>query len=282
LDSGRGRKLEQVGPYLLDRQAPQALWAPRLPEDAWRKADAIHHRSDKGGGHWEARRTLPEEWPIAIAGLTIRVRPTPFGHLGLFAEQGNQWSWLREQVSVGTAQGEVRVLNLFAYTGIATLSCASAGASVCHVDAAHGVVAWARENAVSSGLADRPLRWIVDDALRFCTREARRERTYHGIILDPPTFGRGSRKETWRIEDDLPVLLQACAALLDERPLFCLLSCHTPGMTPIVLHNMLADAWSLDDWDVQGQEMTIRDEGGRLLPAGSIIRTRRAAAEPTL
>ena len=274
LDSGEGRKLEQIGPYVVDRQAPHAFW-PKRHESLWRDADGVHHRSDKGGGHWEMRRQLPESWHLRIAGLKIVVKPTPFGHVGLFPEQGPSWSWMQERVAARIAQGgeAPRVLNLFGYTGIASLACAVAGAEVCHVDSAKGIVDWARENQRLSGLEDRSVRWIVDDAVGFCRREMRRERRYDGIIMDPPTYGRGSKKETWKIEEDLPLLLATCGELLTATPLFFHLSCHTPGWTGTTLRNVLASRIPKGDgWSYDPGEMTIPEEDGRLLPSGTVVR----------
>lgn len=276
LDTGDGRKLERVGPFLVDRQAPHAFW-PKRDADAWRKVDAIHHRSEKGGGHWEMRKPMPESWIIGLAGLRVRIKPTPFGHLGLFAEQGASWKWMADRIAERVADGRrPRVLNLFGYTGLASLACARAGAEVCHVDAARGVVEWARDNQRLSGLEDRSIRWIVDDAVAFCRRELRRERRYDGIIMDPPTYGRGSRKETWRIEVDLPPLLDTCAELLSGSPLFFHLSCHTPGWTGTTLRNVLAAHLpDGESWGYEAGEMGIPEEGGRMLPSGTVVRATR-------
>jgi len=272
LDSGDGRKLEQVGPYRLDRQAPHAFWRRSDPA-AWSDVHGVHHRSDTGGGRWSTRHHMPEQWAVDVAGLRALMKPTPFGHIGMFAEQQDNWEWMRARVRDRVAAGErPQVLNLFGYTGLASLSCAAEGASVCHVDAARGVVDWARENASLSGLEDRPVRWIVDDALGFCRRELRRDRRYHGIILDPPTYGRGNRKEPWKIEDDLHDLLSACGELLDSEPLFVHLSCHTPGWTPGVLRNVLEPHLPEGPWELDGREMGIQEATGRTLPAGSAIR----------
>lgn len=272
LDSGEGRKLEQVGPYRLDRQAPHAFWERRRA-DAWKDVHAVHHRSDKGGGHWSTRAALPESWEVDLAGLRVLVKPTPFGHVGLFAEQQASWKWMRERIAERVAAGTTpAVLNLFGYTGIASLSCAAEGATVCHVDAARGVVDWARENALLSGLQDRPIRWIVEDALAFCRRELRRDRRYHAIVLDPPTYGRGAKKEKWKIEEDLAELLGLCVDLLDQEPLFLHLSCHTPGWSPGVLKNVVHRVAPEASWAADACEMEIAEATGRALPSGAVVR----------
>jgi len=274
LDSGDGRKLEQVGEILLDRHAPQATWPQQLVPERWQEAAAIHHRSDRGGGHWEMRQDLPASWCVDVADdLVVNVKPTPFGHVGLFPEQAFQWAWLREIVAGRVAAGSApRILNLFGYTGIASLSCAAAGAEVCHVDAARGIVDWARTNARTSGLENRPIRWIVDDAVAFVRREVRRDRTYDGIVLDPPTYGRGSRKETWHIESDLLGLLDLCARLLSDDPLLFVVSTHTPGYTRIVLENLVSASFPERQWNMEGGEMSLSEDGGRRLPSGHVLR----------
>lgn len=274
LDSGGGRKLERVGGFVLDRQAAQAFWAPRLPESSWKAADAIHHRGEHGGGRWEFRRKLPEEWSVSVGGLELAVRPTAFGHLGLFVEHAMHWAWMAESIGHWSRQAEPpSVLNLFAYTGGATLACARAGATLCHVDAARGIVDWARENARRNRLQDHPIRWIVEDCTAFLEREVRRGRRYQALILDPPSFGRGARKELWKIEDHLPSLLDLCGRVLVERPHFVLLSAHSPGFTPVVLGNLLAAEWP-DRGPVESGEMVIAGEDGRPLPSGAFARFR--------
>ena len=273
LDSGNGRKLEQVGPYVLDRQAPQALWSPTQPRSRWRSADGLHHRSTEGGGHWEWSRQMPESWVIEIEELKVQARPTPFGHIGVFAEQAAQWAWMRRRISERVKDGsEVRILNLFAYTGLASLACAQAGAAVCHVDAAHGVVSWARENAELNGLSSAPIRWIVDDCRTFVEREVKRGRTYDGLMMDPPTFGRGAKRQVWKIEQHLHPLLRSCSKLLSEKPLFWILSSHTPGYTPLSLTNILRPYVNENPAILEPEEMVTEDESGSLLPAGAVVR----------
>ncbi len=238
LDSGRGGKLERFGRFVLARPCAQAVWKPRLPPAAWDRADAFFDRED--GNRWHNRGALPESWTVALDGLRFRLSSTDFGHLGLFPEQRAQWRWIRK--ALFAAPAAPAVLNLFAYSGGSTLAAAHAGASVCHLDASRGMVEWARANADLNGLSDRPIRWIVEDAHKFLVREIRRGRRYHGIVLDPPTFGRGLRGEMYRIERDLPETLAHCRALLDPAPSFVLLSAHTPGFSPVILENVLRQA----------------------------------------
>jgi 23S rRNA (cytosine1962-C5)-methyltransferase len=276
IDSGDGRKLEQVGPHLLVRPAAQAVWHPRLPKGRWKAADAVFVREGEGEMSWTVNtKQLPDQWAIQVGGSTFRIKTTGFGHLGLFAEQQDNWEWIREQVAeLATAKSKKpAVLNMFAYTGGSTLAALSAGAEVTHLDASRGIVDWARENAGLSGLADAPCRWMVDDVRKFVLRELRRERVYDGIILDPPSFGRGSKGQVWKIEEHLAPLLADCRALMGKvaKTGFVLLSAHTPGFSPIALLNMLADA--MPDGKMECGEMTIAEtEGGRLLPSGTWAR----------
>lgn len=270
LDSGWESKLERVGPYLLVRPSPQAVWSPSLPEKEWQDADAVYIRSSTGGGNWEFKRHLPERWKIEYRGLKFLIKPTGFGHLGVFPEHGDSWDWIEERIR--GAKGPVSVLNLFAYTGGATMAAARAGATVCHLDASKGVVDWAREDATLSGLSDRPVRWIVDDVVKFVQKEIRRGKTYEAIILDPPSFGRGANGEIWKIEDDLLKFLLDCRKLLSEKPLFIHLSCHSPGFTPLVLQNLLAEMLKDKYGVLSNGEMVIPEISGRLLPSGAYAR----------
>jgi 23S rRNA (cytosine1962-C5)-methyltransferase len=271
LDSGMGNKLERVGPYLLVRPSPQAVWSPSLSEERWKEADAVYIRSSTGGGKWEFKRRLPEKWEIEYGDHRFLVKPTGFGHLGIFPEQRESWEWISGKVKA--AKREITVLNLFAYTGGSTLAVASEGASVCHVDASKGVVDWARENAARSGLSGQSVRWIVDDAKKFIGKEIRRDKRYDAIILDPPSFGRGAKGEVWKIEDDLTKLLHTCSELLSDDPLFVLLSCHSPGFTPLVLQNILAEMIKKIKGKLSYAEMTITEaESSRPLPCGSYAR----------
>ncbi|TVR48477.1 MAG: SAM-dependent methyltransferase [Puniceicoccaceae bacterium] len=235
LDCGDGLKKERWGEVILVRPDPQAIWPPENAD--WKPWDAFYHRSSRGGGRWEFARSLPEHWVIRRGPLAFRVRPTGFKHTGLFPEQAVNWDWF--SALIRGAGRPVSVLNLFGYTGGATIAAAAAGASVCHVDAAKGMVAWCRDNATESGLADAPIRTIVDDCLKFVEREARRERRYDAVIMDPPSFGRGRQGEVWQIESHLWPLLQACRGLLSDRPLFFLINAYTAGLSPVILANLL-------------------------------------------
>lgn len=236
LDSGSGRKLERFGKYVLARPCSQALWRPTLDKSAWDRADASFDRED--GNRWHGRVNLPKEWTIETAGVKFRLGGTDFGHLGIFPEQRAQWKWIRR--TVAEAGRSVSALNLFAYSGGSTMAAALGGAEVCHLDASKGMVEWARGNARLNALKDHPIRWIVDDAVKFMKREVRRGRRYDAIILDPPTFGRGALGETYKIERDLGETLGLVKDLLSDKPLFLLFSSHTPGLSPIVAENILS------------------------------------------
>lgn len=275
LDSGNQRKLERVGPYLLVRHSPQALWTPRLTPEEWNRADGIFHRESDGGGNWEWRTKVKREFPVLYSGLSLQLKLTNFGHMGLFPEQAENWEWMRSAIRTRLAETgdrNLHVLNLFGYTGGSTLACSQAGAHVVHLDAAKGVVDWARVNARSSNLDERPIRWIVDDAMKFLKREERRGARYQGIVLDPPSFGRGPQGEVFKIEDDIIPLLEACANVLDHDALFVLYSCHTPGFTPLTMQNQLRQVLGKRKGVIEGGEMTVREPDGRPLPSGSWAR----------
>lgn len=238
IDTGDGERLERWGRYILRRPDPQVIWPATLGKKTWDDVHGHYRRSSSGGGQWSFHKELPERWVINYGVLKFYIRPTGFKHTGLFPEQAVNWDWLAKLIKTRT--DPVRVLNLFAYTGGATIAAASAGAEVCHVDAAKGMVTWARENAALSGLAERPIRWLIDDALKFVNREKRRGRLYQGIIMDPPSFGRGPNGEVWKIEDELFGLTEACAQVLAEDALFFLINSYTTGLAPGVLNNILA------------------------------------------
>lgn len=271
LDSGHGAKLEQVGPYRLVRPAPQALWRPSVPAEVWDTSAATYQRHSSGGGTWTYRHRLPDAWAITYGGLTLQIKLTDFGHLGFFAEHAPHWHWVQQ--AIRAAGRPIRLLNAFAYTGGTSLAAAVAGAQVVHLDAAAGIVAWARENAALSGLTETPIRWVVEDVSKFLTREARRGHTYDAIILDPPSFGRGSKGEVWKLERDLPALLELCQQVLSPEPLCVLLSAHTPGVTPLVLQHLLADMLGTRSGNLTSLEMRVPGaEGARLLPSGALAR----------
>ena len=268
LDVGGGEKLERWGEVLLRRPDPQVIWPAERPE-AWKKAHAHYHRSQSGGGQWEMLKKIPESWTISYGPLRFLVRPTGFKHTGLFPEQAANWDWMSGLIR--EAGRPVQMLNLFAYTGGATMACLQAGAKVCHVDAAKGMVQWAKENAALSGLADRPARYIVDDALKFVQREQRRGHAYDGILMDPPSYGRGPDGQVWKLEDEVYGLVEECAKLLSDRPLFFLLNAYTTGLQPAVLRNLLQRAVvSRHGGAVDAQELCLPVEGSSMvLPCGA-------------
>ncbi len=239
LDSGHGAKLERFGKVVLARPCAQAIWEPQKPA-LWDQANASFDRVD--GLNWKGREALPPQWNVTLNGIRMKLSTTDFGHLGVFPETRSLWDWItRTLIDQAAHQKRVlSVLNLFAYSGGATLAAAKAGAQVCHLDASKGMVDWARENAALNGLQEAPIRWIVDDVLKFLSREVTRGRKYDAIILDPPSFGRGAKGELYKIEKDLMTTLQGCKAVLSESPSFVLLTSHTPGLSPLVLNNLLS------------------------------------------
>ncbi len=236
LDASGGEKLERWGKYFLVRPDPQVIWATPRADPRWRSRDARYVRSAAGGGHW-TENSLPARWQIRYGDLTFQIKPMNFKHTGVFPEQAANWDFIRARVAA--AGRKLRVLNLFAYTGAATLAAAAAGAEVCHVDAAKGMVAWARENAKASGLEDAPVRWIVDDCAKFLQREIRRGRRYDAIIMDPPSYGRGPSGEVWKLEKDLYPFLELAARALSDEPDFLILNSYTTGLAPSVLTCLL-------------------------------------------
>lgn len=238
LDTGNGERLECWGKYILRRPDPQVIWPATSNSDVWENYHAYYHRSSNGGGSWEIRSHLPERWIIHYQDLAFYVKPMGFKHTGIFPEQAVNWVWLHEQIKLHS--GQARVLNLFAYTGGATIASARAGAAVCHVDAAKGMVAWAKENLLLSGMADRPVRFIVDDVLKFVQREKRRVHQYEGIIMDPPSFGRGPGGEIWKVEDELYNLVKECLEIMAPVPRFFLINSYTTGLAPTVIKNILS------------------------------------------
>ena len=245
-DTSNGEKLERWGEYTLVRPDPQVIWNTPKSHKGWKSMNGHYHRSAKGGGEWEFF-DLPQQWDITYKSpsfknpLVFNLKPFSFKHTGLFPEQAANWDWFGEKIATAVAAGRsVKVLNLFAYTGGATLACAAAGANVTHVDASKGMVGWAKENARSSGLEDKPVRWIVDDCVKFVEREIRRGNHYDAIIMDPPSYGRGPKGEIWKIEDCIHDLVKLCARLLSDEPLFFLINSYTTGLAPAVLTYMLS------------------------------------------
>ena len=239
IDAGSGEKLEQWKGIVLRRPDPQAIWPADFTNGLWHKADAVYHRSSKGGGSWEYKKKLPESWTVNYKDLTFKVSPTGFKHTGLFPEQAVNWDWMSSLIRKYPDE-EFRILNLFAYTGGATMAAAAAGAAeVVHVDASKGMVQWAKENRDLCHLEDKKIRFIVDDCLKFVEREKRRGRTYHGILMDPPSYGRGPDGEMWKFEKEIVRLINACTEILDEHALFFLINSYTTGFSHIVLENMM-------------------------------------------
>ncbi|MBQ8612864.1 MAG: class I SAM-dependent methyltransferase, partial [Ruminiclostridium sp.] len=237
IDTSKGERLERWGDITLIRPDPQIIWENPAPAHEWSTAHAKYNRSSTGGGSWDYRKKFGESWTIKYGDLTFMVKPTGFKHTGLFPEQAVNWDYCDRLIR--NAGREINVLNLFAYTGGATLACANAGAKVCHLDAVKGMVDWGKENARLSGLSDKPIRWIVDDAMKFLGREIRRGNRYDGIILDPPSYGRGTNGEMWKLEDCIYELMQRCTAVLSDKPLFILLNSYTTGLSPSVMAYLL-------------------------------------------
>lgn len=268
LDSSCGEKLERWGKYILLRPDPQVLWntPKKMPE--WKKLNGHYHRSNKGGGEWEFFH-LPEQWSISYGDLTFQLKPFSFKHTGLFPEQAVNWDWFREKIQ--SANRPISVLNLFAYTGGATCAAAKAGAKVTHVDASKGMVAWAKENAKSSGLEDAPIRWLVDDCVKFVEREIRRGNKYDAIIMDPPSYGRGPKGEIWKIEDCIHNFIALCSQLLSDKPLFFLVNSYTTGLAPAVLTYLIStEVKSKFGGHVISDEIGLKvKSNGLVLPCGA-------------
>ena len=237
IDMANGQKLEKWGNIILSRPDPQIIWKEKSFPDEWKKADAVYTRSNTGGGSWKYNKKIPETWKIKYNDLVFNIKPMGFKHTGLFPEQAYNWDWMINKIK--KEKREIKVLNLFAYTGGATVACLYAGASVCHVDSSKGMVNWAKENVQSSNLADRKVRYIVDDVTKFVNREIRRGNKYDAIIMDPPSYGRGTNGEVWKFEDNIYKLVQLCKNVLSENPLFFLINSYTTGISSTVLSNIL-------------------------------------------
>lgn len=275
IDCSKGEKLERWGDYLLVRPDPQVIWDTPKKEKGWRKMNGHYHRSSKGGGEWEFFQ-LPKEWTIQYSlpinkKLTFHLKPFSFKHTGLFPEQAANWNWFSQLIADAVSKGrQVKVLNLFAYTGGATLAAAAAGASVTHVDASKGMVTWAKENAISSGLKDAPIRWLVDDCVKFVEREIRRGNHYDAIIMDPPSYGRGPKGEIWKIEESVYPLIQLCSQILTDNPLFFLINSYTTGLQPAVLSYMISTVFGTANGTVTASEIGLPvSSNGLVLPCGA-------------
>lgn len=275
IDCSKGEKLERWGDYLLVRPDPQVIWDTPKKEKGWRKMNGHYHRSSKGGGEWEFFQ-LPKEWTIQYSlpinkKLTFHLKPFSFKHTGLFPEQAANWNWFSQLIADAVSKGrQVKVLNLFAYTGGATLAAAAAGASVTHVDASKGMVTWAKENAISSGLKDAPIRWLVDDCVKFVEREIRRGNHYDAIIMDPPSYGRGPKGEIWKIEESVYPLIQLCSQILTDNPLFFLINSYTTGLQPAVLSYMISTVLGTTNGTVTASEIGLPvSSNGLVLPCGA-------------
>lgn len=271
IDTSNGEKLERWGDYYLVRPDPQVIWDTKRIDNKWKKPNGHYYRSSKGGGNWEFFN-LPDEWQIGYKDLRFNLKPFSFKHTGLFPEQAANWDWFSSIIKKAKDEGRsVKVLNLFAYTGGATLSAAAAGANVTHVDASKGMVGWAKENAASSGLSDAPIRWLVDDCVKFVEREIRRGNKYDAIIMDPPSYGRGPKGEIWKIEESIFPFINLCTEILVDEPLFFLINSYTTGLQPAVLSYMINTAIvSKFGGNVISDEVGLRvSSNGLVLPCGA-------------
>ena len=275
IDCSQGEKLERWGKYLLVRPDPQVIWDTPKQEKGWKHMNGHYHRSSKGGGEWEFF-DLPQEWTIHYAlpinkELTVHLKPFSFKHTGLFPGQAANWNWFSTLIADAVKNGrQIKVLNLFAYTGGATIAAAAAGASVTHVDASKGMVTWAKENAVSSGLKDAPIRWLVDDCVKFVEREIRRGNHYDAIIMDPPSYGRGPKGEIWKIEESVYPLVQLCSQILTDDPLFFLINSYTTGLQPAVLSYMMHTVLGKYNGTITAEEIGLPvSSNGLVLPCGA-------------
>ncbi len=278
LDSGEGEKLERFGAYVLRRPDPQALWQKILTPKEWADASASFVRQGNSG-KWDFKRDVPKSWQIELGGIKLKVSPTPFKHTGLFPEQLPNWLWTQKLITTarqGLAEKEISVLNLFGYTGGASLAAAAAGAQVCHVDASKSAIAWARENAELSGLTDRPIRWILEDAHAFVKKEIKRGKKYDGIVMDPPAFGHGPDGEMWRIEESFLAFIEDAKRLLSDKPLFFLLNGYAAGYSSTAYKQNISDLVEKFGGSIEDGELAIEEsKSGRLLPCGIFARWSR-------
>jgi len=272
IDSGEGKKLERYGSYLFVRPDPEALWSKNLSNEFWEKAELKFTRNEKHT-RWLIKEGIPKSWNISFGDLIFNIKPTSFKHIGLFPEQLQNWKWTENLIKKNITKNEINVLNLFAYTGGATLACAKAGASVCHVDGSKTAVAWARENAELSGLKDASIRWITEDVLIFLKREIKRGHRYDAIIMDPPSFGHGPKDELWKIEENFLELMKLCKEILSEDPLFVIINGYTAGYSSIAYQNNLIDMMENHNGDIEIGELVIQESNSeRLLPCGIFAR----------
>ena len=269
LDTSDGERLERWGEIILIRPDPQIIWSTGKKNPLWRGAHARYHRSNKGGGHWETYKKVPDRWTIGYEGLTLNIKPMGFKHTGVFPEQAVNWDLAAEKIKIENR--ELRILNLFGYTGCATLACMRAGATVCHVDASKGMVQWAKENAISSGISELPVRWLIDDCIKFVQREIRRGNRYDGIIMDPPSYGRGPNGEVWKLEEQLYPLVSLCEQVLSDDPVFFILNSYTTGLSPAVMEYLLGVLLkNRFGGRVSSDEIGLRvSDTGLILPCGS-------------
>lgn len=269
IDTSDGERLERWGDIILIRPDPQIIWSTGRKNPLWKNAHARYHRSNKGGGHWETYRKVPDRWTIRYNQLVFNIKPMGFKHTGVFPEQAVNWDFAAEKIR--NENRPLKVLNLFGYTGCATLSCMKAGAMVCHVDASKGMVQWARENAQSSAIADLPVRWLVDDCVKFVQREIRRGNRYDGIIMDPPSYGRGPGGEVWKLEEQLFPLVDLCRQVLSDNPVFFILNSYTTGLSPAVMEYLLGvQIQQSFGGSVSSDEIGLRvTDTGLVLPCGS-------------
>lgn len=271
IDCSQGERLERWGNIILIRPDPQVIWNTKKTNPLWHNAHAKYHRSNKGGGHWEMYKKVPDIWSINFKNLKFNLKPMGFKHTGVFPEQAVNWDWVQNKIK--SEKRQLNILNLFGYTGCATLACASAGAKVCHLDASKGMVLWAKENSVASSLADKPVRWIVDDCVKFVQREIRRGNKYDGIIMDPPSYGRGPNGEVWKIEEQLYSLLELCVKVLSDDPKFLILNSYTTGLSPAVMEYAINTlVCKKIGGKVSSDEIGLKvSETGLNLPCGSTV-----------
>ena len=271
IDCSDGERLERWGDIILIRPDPQIIWSSKKKNPLWKNAHARYHRSNKGGGHWEMYKKVPQSWSIRFKNLTFNVKPMGFKHTGVFPEQAVNWEWVQDRIKA--EKRPLNILNLFGYTGCATLAAMDAGAKVCHVDASKGMVNWAKENAQSSKLADKPVRWLVDDCVKFVNREVRRGNKYDGIIMDPPSYGRGPGGEVWKIEEQIYSFIELCIKVMSDNPSFLILNSYTTGLSPAVMEYLLnVELVSRFGGKVSADEIGLKvTETGMCLPCGSTV-----------